>query len=475
MSQYGANGFAKRGSDHAAILGHYYAGTQLGALSGPTTVRVLLRTASRATFSGAAGVAGGRSLDPAQTYVAVRALAGAVALRSSGGRDLGTYESPLRISGRAGRDPAARPRRQRRRERALPRRPRAARRRDRRHLGDQRRRPRGLRPRRRRRRDAAVVARRGAARAGGRRAHVRDRDVEERRRLRPVRRHALADVPRHLGRGSAHRRRRRRDRRQGRHLRRQADRDVLLLDLRRAHGERRELVSRRPAGAVPDVGRRPLRRRLAAPSLDRAAVAGAGRSAARLARQGPPAPDQGAVARALAARRARAGRRQRRAFERHRPAAALEARPVRHVGALHGDHRERRPRRRLQAEAGGRAGHGRRDAALGARRGGGARRRTRGRAGAHDRDDRRQRGARARRATGSRSSATWRAAGRRSSRRRCWPAGATAPASARAGCGACASAASPGRPCACAERRLFVLSRNFGCAACVTETCAEPS
>ena len=99
MSQYGANGFAKRGSDHAAILGHYYAGTQVGVLSGATTVRVLLRTASRATFSGAAGVAGGRSLDPAQTYVAVRALAGAVALRSSGGRDLGTYESPLRISG----------------------------------------------------------------------------------------------------------------------------------------------------------------------------------------------------------------------------------------------------------------------------------------------------------------------------------------------------------------------------------------
>ncbi|MDX6679030.1 MAG: hypothetical protein QOE31_3082, partial [Solirubrobacteraceae bacterium] len=102
MSQYGAYGYAKRGTDHAAILGHYYAGTQLGKLGGPSTVRVLLRTAARATFSGAAGVAGGRRLDPAQTYSAVRALGGAVALRSAGGRDLGTYESPLRITGSAG-------------------------------------------------------------------------------------------------------------------------------------------------------------------------------------------------------------------------------------------------------------------------------------------------------------------------------------------------------------------------------------
>jgi stage II sporulation protein D len=102
MSQYGALGFAKRGQNHAFILGHYYAGTQLGKLGGASSVRVLLRTASQARFSGASGVAGGRRLDPAQTYVAVRALGAAVALRSSGGRDLGTYESPLRIAGSAG-------------------------------------------------------------------------------------------------------------------------------------------------------------------------------------------------------------------------------------------------------------------------------------------------------------------------------------------------------------------------------------
>jgi stage II sporulation protein D len=99
MSQYGAYGYATHGRDHAFILNHYYAGTQLGRLGGPTSVRVLLRTASRATFSGATGVARGRSLDPAQTYVATRALGAAVSLRSPAGRDLGTYESPLRITG----------------------------------------------------------------------------------------------------------------------------------------------------------------------------------------------------------------------------------------------------------------------------------------------------------------------------------------------------------------------------------------
>jgi stage II sporulation protein D len=101
MSQYGAFGFANQGKDHAFILNHYYAGTQLAKLSGETEVRVLLRNAGRIAFRGAAGVAGGRRLDPAQTYYASRAL-GDVTLRSAGGRDLGTYAAPLRISGAEG-------------------------------------------------------------------------------------------------------------------------------------------------------------------------------------------------------------------------------------------------------------------------------------------------------------------------------------------------------------------------------------
>ncbi|MEY2441705.1 MAG: hypothetical protein QOJ46_1131, partial [bacterium] len=99
MSQYGAYGFARHGRDHAFILGHYYSGTQIGRLTGTSETRVLLRTAGRVAFSGVTGVAGGRSLDPAQTYAATRALGGAVVLRSSGGRDLGTYTAPLRVTG----------------------------------------------------------------------------------------------------------------------------------------------------------------------------------------------------------------------------------------------------------------------------------------------------------------------------------------------------------------------------------------
>src|SRR5436190_14158555 len=99
MSQYGAYGFAKRGRDHAFILHHYYSGTQLGKLDGPSETRVLLRTAGHATFSGATGVAGGEPLDPAQTYAASAGLGGVVALRSASGRDLGTFQAPLRVVG----------------------------------------------------------------------------------------------------------------------------------------------------------------------------------------------------------------------------------------------------------------------------------------------------------------------------------------------------------------------------------------
>lgn len=99
MSQYGALGFAKQGKDHGFILGHYYTGTQLGKLAGPSQVRVLLKSAPRIVFSGASSVAGGRSLDPALSYSAVRGLGATVTLRSPAGRDMGTFQSPLTISG----------------------------------------------------------------------------------------------------------------------------------------------------------------------------------------------------------------------------------------------------------------------------------------------------------------------------------------------------------------------------------------
>ncbi|MDX6619378.1 MAG: hypothetical protein QOK36_1764, partial [Gaiellales bacterium] len=102
MSQYGAMGYATQGADHAAILAHYYTGTQIAALGGTQEVRVLLKTAPRIRLSGAAAIAGARSLDPAQTYTALRGLSGGVSLRSAGGRDLGTYRTPLAIIGGPG-------------------------------------------------------------------------------------------------------------------------------------------------------------------------------------------------------------------------------------------------------------------------------------------------------------------------------------------------------------------------------------
>ena len=99
MSQYGAYGFAREGRDYRFILAHYYSGTQIAKLDGAAETRVLLRSAGRQSFRGVAGVFGGRRLDPAQTYVATRALGGAISLSSSSGRDLGSYEPPLRVTG----------------------------------------------------------------------------------------------------------------------------------------------------------------------------------------------------------------------------------------------------------------------------------------------------------------------------------------------------------------------------------------
>jgi stage II sporulation protein D len=103
MSQWGAMGYAQQGADHATILAHYYSGTQIGSLGTTSEVRVLLKTAARLRFTGAASVAGdGRTLDPAGTYSVVRGLAGGVRLRSASGDDLGTYEAPLTITGGPG-------------------------------------------------------------------------------------------------------------------------------------------------------------------------------------------------------------------------------------------------------------------------------------------------------------------------------------------------------------------------------------
>ena len=162
MSQYGAMGYATQGADHAAILAHYYTGTQLAKPSaGPQEVRVLLQdgAADRAQRRGRASPARARWTRRRPTPPSAGSSGGG-RWSPSVGRDLGTYRTPLAIIGGPGGIADPRPRAERRHERALPRQPRAAARGDRRGVGDQRARPRELRPRGRRRRDAAARGRR---------------------------------------------------------------------------------------------------------------------------------------------------------------------------------------------------------------------------------------------------------------------------------------------------------------------------
>jgi stage II sporulation protein D len=98
MSQYGALGMARAGSDYREILRHYYTGTSLGTAPKGEVVRVLLQSPRVAHFSGATR-AGTRKLDPAKTYRVARNLAGDLILQSPTGRKLATFTSPLQVTG----------------------------------------------------------------------------------------------------------------------------------------------------------------------------------------------------------------------------------------------------------------------------------------------------------------------------------------------------------------------------------------
>ena len=97
MSQYGAYGFAKRGKDHRFILRHYYTGTELTQLSSNPTIRVLMQTGSTSFRGGSS--ASGRKLNPGTTYYVSPTGIGRVALKSSSGAVLKTFDSPLRVTG----------------------------------------------------------------------------------------------------------------------------------------------------------------------------------------------------------------------------------------------------------------------------------------------------------------------------------------------------------------------------------------
>jgi stage II sporulation protein D len=97
MSQWGAYGYAKHGSNHRQILTHYYKGTSIGK-TGSTTIRVLLLAgAGQVSFSGANGACGA-NLKPDRTYRAERSGSSVVLNRTSGSR-VASCGSKLRATG----------------------------------------------------------------------------------------------------------------------------------------------------------------------------------------------------------------------------------------------------------------------------------------------------------------------------------------------------------------------------------------
>lgn len=97
MSQYGAYGYALKGSKYPEILRHYYTGTQLATLTSTPEVTVLLRSSKGATFTGASRI-GDRALAPGKVY-SVKEKGGEVVLLSPSGRALVAFDGAVRVSG----------------------------------------------------------------------------------------------------------------------------------------------------------------------------------------------------------------------------------------------------------------------------------------------------------------------------------------------------------------------------------------
>lgn len=98
VSQYGAYGYALHGKDYQFILGHYYQGSTIGQVSGPSVVRVLLDISSGDVGFSAATSACGVALDPGQSYEAHREGA-RVKLRNAAGKPLADCGAKLRAAG----------------------------------------------------------------------------------------------------------------------------------------------------------------------------------------------------------------------------------------------------------------------------------------------------------------------------------------------------------------------------------------
>jgi stage II sporulation protein D len=99
VSQYGAYGYALHGKDYQFILAHYYQGSTIGRVSGPSVVRVLLEISPGDVGFSAATSACGIALDPGQSYEAHREGA-RVKLRGAAGKPLADCGGRLRAAGR---------------------------------------------------------------------------------------------------------------------------------------------------------------------------------------------------------------------------------------------------------------------------------------------------------------------------------------------------------------------------------------
>ena len=100
MSQYGAEGMARKGASHREILARYYPGTRLGRASTDRTRVLLIDGAPVVELSGAARIPGRRSLDRDRVYRASQTATGRVELRTGSGRLVGRYTAPLAVDGR---------------------------------------------------------------------------------------------------------------------------------------------------------------------------------------------------------------------------------------------------------------------------------------------------------------------------------------------------------------------------------------
>ena len=123
---------------------------------------------------------------------------------------------------------------------------------------------RGLRPGRDPERDALELGPAGPPRPGGGRPLLRPGDGA-RRRLRRLRRHPQPGLRGQGNRDSGHELGRQAHGRRGAEERREDRGHLLLLHLRRAHREHRELLRRLGPRRLPEGGERPLRRHLAGP------------------------------------------------------------------------------------------------------------------------------------------------------------------------------------------------------------------